>query len=182
MNSPVTTCPLPDHSLLTRDQSIGAYTDCFSCSVPFRCTLEDYVRAFYTTGLFQLERWVLARFLRRASTDEQVAKLASGQLDQFAAWQVEARHEAQLIMCDYRGRTRSWLMVKNGDEHGTTRLYFGSAVVPNNRKQSREETSGLPGRLLTGLHRLYSRALLSAAARQLARDHSSWLPQISVAM
>ena len=175
MNSPITTCPLPDHSLLKRYQSIGAYTDCFSCSVPFRCTLEHYVRAFYTTGLFKLERWVLARFLRKPSTDEQAAQLATRQLDHFAAWAVEARSENQLLLGDYRAQTRSWLMVVQTDDmdEAMTRLYFGSAVTPGTNAHSQEESAGLPGRLLTGLHRQYSRALLSAAARRLARDHSS---------
>lgn len=173
IKSPVTACPLPGDSLLARYRSIGAYTDCFSCSVPFHSSLEGYVQAFYTTGLFKLERGVLARFLRKPSTDEQAAQLAAGQLDQFAAWTVEARSENQFLLCDYRARTRSWLMVKHGGEQDTTCLYFGSAIVPKNHERSPAETSGLPGRLLTGLHRLYSRALLRSAARRLAQEHFS---------
>jgi hypothetical protein len=65
---------------------------------------------------------------------------------------VEERNEHQLLMRDFRGHTRSWLMVTPG------RLYFGSAVLPIERPTYK---------WLGGLHRLYSRALLSATRPRL---------------
>ena len=67
--------------------------------------------AFYTTWLFRLERWILRLAVARPSTDEEAHQLARGEREAFAAWSVEARAPDQLLMCDFTGRTRSWLMV-----------------------------------------------------------------------
>jgi len=68
----------------------------------------------------------------RPSTDEQVLTLAAGKLDSFAAWSVESRSRDQVLLTDFRDRTRSWLMAANIASNGATgtRLYFGSAIVP----------------------------------------------------
>ena len=74
-------------------------------------------------------------------------------------------------MSDFQGRTRSWLMVAGAQSGGLdeTRLYFGSAVVPVVSAISGTRTLGVGFRLLLGFHKLYSRALLSAATYRLAR-------------
>lgn len=77
-----------------------------------------------------------------------------------------ARTRDQLLMCDFRGDTRSWFRVV---AHASgTRLCFGSVVT------ARTPRGGIaPGyRLLLGFHRLYSRALLAAACARL-RDGPS---------
>ena len=58
-------------------------------------------------------------------------------IEKFAAWHVENRSENEILMCDFRGRTRSWLMVApvSTVSDARTRLYFGSAVVPRTRKR-----------------------------------------------
>jgi hypothetical protein len=99
--------------------------------------------------------------VRRPSTDEDARRLARDQAETFAAWSVEARAPDQLLLTDFQGNTRSWLMC---EPQGTgTRLYFGSAVVPT----ARGAKLGLVYRALLGLHKLYSRALLRAAASRL---------------
>lgn len=88
-------------------------------------------------------------------------KLASADIEQFAAWTVEARGENEILLCDFLSRTRSWLMVeKAGDE---TKLYFGSAVVP----QKRGGGLGAISVLLLGFHQIYSVLLLYFAKRKL---------------
>jgi len=143
---------LPDNALLQKYAKAGVYTDCFSTEVPGTVSLAEFVEAFYTTWLFKLERFILRVAVSRPSTDEQVKALTAGTLDTFAAWYVEGREENQLLMCDFRDHTRSWFMVAPG------KLYFGSAVVPMDRPSYK---------ILIGLHRFYSRALLSAARSQL---------------
>lgn len=158
---------LPADALLARYAGMpGAYTDCYAIDLPAAVSLAQYVAAFYTTWLFRLERLVLRFAVARPSSDEQAAQLGAGAREDFAAWSVEARAEAQLLLCDLYGRTRSWLMVAPRDGGGT-RLYFGSAVVP--RRDPRNGEPKLGGRFsaLLGLHRLYSRALLRAAAARL---------------
>jgi hypothetical protein len=49
------------------------------------------VEAFYTTAIFKLERWLLARLLKLPSTDAEAARLAASALHAFAAWSVESR-------------------------------------------------------------------------------------------
>lgn len=154
-------CSLPESALLARYRDGGAYTDCYALELPTRVTHEAYVAAFYTTRLFKLERMILRLAVNRPSTDEGARALAAGADADFAAWSVEARAENQLLMCDFMGRTRSWLMVEL--LNSGTRLYFGSAVVPKHGSRG----MGFPFDLLLGFHKVYSRALLAAAARRL---------------
>jgi hypothetical protein len=164
-------CELPRDALLGRYQHGGAYADCYVTELAWRISHTEFVQAFYTTLLFKIERRLLAWFVSRPSTDAQAAQLAAGTLDAFAAWSVEARGDNQLLMSDFQGRTRSWLMVAAGEDGGeTTRLYFGSAVVPVVNAKTGQRTLGPVFRLLLGFHKLYSRALLLAAKSRLLRQ------------
>ncbi|KQV54639.1 hypothetical protein ASE26_02085 [Duganella sp. Root198D2] len=145
--------------MLQRYREQGAYTDCFAIDVPGQVPHAAFVEAFYTSAVFKLERLLLALFVARPSRDAEARELASGQRQQFAAWSVEGRAPGQLLMCDYAGSTRSWLMALPAGQG--TRLYFGSAVV-----RSRQ---GGVFRALLGFHKLYSRILLRAAASRVLR-------------
>ncbi|HJV95743.1 MAG TPA: hypothetical protein VJ608_06885 [Albitalea sp.] len=164
-------CDLPQGALLGAYQHGGAYADCYVTELARPVSHAEYVEAFYTTALFKLERRLLAWLVARPSTDAQASQLAAGALDSFAAWNVEARSNDQVLLADLHGRTRSWLMVAaaQADGHATTRLYFGSAVVPVLRAGSAKPSLGWAFRWLLGFHKLYSRALLSAARSRLAR-------------
>jgi hypothetical protein len=154
---------LPPNALL-RVYS-GEYTDCYATDVPRRVTHADFVAAFYNTRLFKLERLVLT-LIGKPSTDEAARELAEGKRDAYAAWSVERRAIDQLLLCDFQGKTRSWLMVEpiaNG-----TRLYFGSAVIKRIDGTGDKSMSG-GFRALLGFHRRYSRGLLGAARRALLR-------------
>jgi hypothetical protein len=162
-------CPLPPDALLRTYADAGAYTDCFATDVARAVSQAEYVEAFYLGGLFRIERWLLALFVARPSTDAQVRALAAGDIHRFAAWSVEGRSANQLLMCDMAGRTRSWLMTAPAaDGSGGTRLYFGSAVVPATGADGGRRL-GFVFDALLGFHKLYSRALLRAARERLAR-------------
>jgi hypothetical protein len=171
-------CELPETALLQKYRQCGAFTDCYVTAIPRRVSHAEYVEAFYTTALFKVERAILARLASKPSIDAEARLLADGSLGSFAAWSVEARGIDQLLLADFRGRTRSWLMVlpeRSGTGLERTNLYFGSAVVPVSGK------SGTPGlgwifRLLMGFHVLYSRALLAAARSRLARGRVAGPP------
>jgi len=169
--STIQVCELPDQSLLGPYKLKGAYTDCYAIDLPRAVSHAEYTEAFYTTSLFKVERQVLAWFAARPSTDQQARQLARGEVDRFAAWSVEARDANQLLLCDFLGRTRSWLM-STPAEHGQalgTRLYFGSAVVPKTTDpQSGKPAFGAAFHALTGFHHLYSQALLRAAVARLS--------------
>ena len=100
---------------------------------------QEYVEAFYTGAVFKLERLLLAWFVSRPSSDAQAKALASGVLNTYAAWRVEARSTNELLMCDVSGRTS-----------GQARM-------------------GFRFKALLGFHKLYSRILLYAARSRLAR-------------
>lgn len=151
---------VPDASFLGAYTRRGAYTDCYAATVPGSVTLPDFVFAFYTTPLFRLERWLLAKALGLPSTDMQARQLADGTATRFSAWQVEQR-AADEILLD-AGQTRSWLNVEPLAGTASTLLRFGSAVVPK-RPGGR---FGLAFHALLGFHRLYSRLLLRAACRR----------------
>lgn len=169
--STVAPCAAPPQALLVRLRESGAYTDCYATQVPWHVSHADFVEAFYTTRVFRLERWLLTRFGFRPSTDLDARQLAAGHVDAYSAWTVEARAADQLLMCDHAGRTRSWLMVaaKGDDGSESTRLYFGSAVMPVVHAGSGSKTMGPAFAALLGFHKLYSRVLLHAARARLAR-------------
>jgi hypothetical protein len=174
--SAVEPCELPPGALLGRYRDGGAFADCYSTVVTASVSHSAFVEAFYTTPLFRLERALLGWFASRPSTDGQAKALAAGAISHFAAWVVEDRSAQQLLVSDFSGRTRSWLMVDSvagSDIAGHTRLYFGSAVVPRKSKPVGKRSMGFVFHALLGFHKLYSRLLLrSARVRILANLRS----------
>jgi len=162
---------LPPNALLARYADGGAFTDCYATEIDGSVSHAEYVEAFYTTAVFRLERQLLAWLVSRPSSAAQASQWAAGELDAFAAWRVEERSADQLLVSDFTRHTRSWLMVVPGLTGGTptTRLYFGSAVVPTGIDASGRPTIGVAFRALLGFHKLYSRVLLRAARSRLAR-------------
>lgn len=164
-------CPLPDNAILRAYQNGGAYTDCFSTDVVGSISHEQFVAAFYTTSLFKLERKILEWTVSRPSTDLQARELAGGASHTFSAWHVEKRCPDQLLMSDYRSSTRSWFMVAPITINGApgTRLYFGSAVIPQVDRRTGKPSLGAIFRTLLGFHKIYSVALLRSAKSRLRR-------------
>jgi len=163
----VKSAPLPEESLLRPYLRDGHYTDCYRIDISRSVTHSQYIAAFYTTFLFRIERFILKWAVSKPSTDAEAVQLAEKQRDSFAAWDVEARGDDQLLLCDFQGRTRSWLMIEPMPpaQAPRTRLYFGSAVVRNRERSSRPFRFGA----LLGFHRLYSVALLYSAKKRLER-------------
>jgi hypothetical protein len=157
---------VPAGSLLSRYVVAGAYADCYVTDLSVVVSHARFVEAFYTTALFKLERLLLGILGSPPSTDAQARELARGERPSFAAWSVEARASNELLV--RAGRTRSWFMVATSEreQRSATRLYFGSAVVP---QRGRSGLGALFGVLL-GFHKLYSRALLLSARTRLARQ------------
>ena len=160
---------LPTDSLLASYQEAGAYTDCYSTRLPSAISLAQYIQAFYCSPLFRMERFILKWLVSKPSSDNDVRDLALGKVSEYGAWTVEGRMENQLLLCDFRGSTRSWLMVRpaTATEPSGTRLYFGSAVVNRVSADGVPPTMGLAFRAMLGFHKLYSVALLASARRQL---------------
>ena len=161
---------LPQEALLNRYKE-GAYTDCYFMDVPRVISLAEYVEAFYTTSVFKVERRILSLLAAKPSTDLQAKQLASGEVMNFAAWSVEERTPNQLLLCDFLGRTRSWLMsvVDESGDSSNTRLYFGSAVIPNVDPASGRVSFGFAFHALHGFHHLYSRTLMRSALSRLLK-------------
>ena len=152
---------MPDAALHAKYRLAGAYIDCFTTEISGRISQAQFVEAFYTSSIFRLERLILKWIVDRPSTDHDAKELAAGRRERFAAWTVEERSADQLLMCDFLGQTRSWLMVASCEREGSpaTRLHFGSVVMQVRR---------FPFNLLLGFHRLYSRVLLRSARTRLA--------------
>lgn len=161
---------MPEEALLAKYTRGGAFTDCYTLEVPGNISQAQYAEAFYTSRVFKLERLILRWLVDKPSTDVEARELAAGRRNAFAAWTVEGRAADQLLMCDYLGRTRSWLMVAPCESRDlpATRLYFGSAVVPVIDKSTGKPTLGSPYQMLLGFHKRYSRVLLSSARTRLA--------------
>lgn len=160
-------CSLPPDAFLQRYAGNVGYADCFRVDVPGTIGLGRYVEAFYTTRLFKAERAILL-LAGHPSSDAEAALVAQGETSRFAAWHVEARADDQLLMCDVTGRTRSWLKVASNRD-GDTTLFFGSAVTSVTTGKAGRKSMGLVFNLLMPVHILYSRALLAATKRKIAR-------------
>ncbi|MFT5395941.1 MAG: hypothetical protein ACI85N_001129 [Gammaproteobacteria bacterium] len=172
----IESCDIPDDALLSKYLKDYTYTDCYRTDIASTVTHAQYVVAFYTTLIFKLERLILKLAVSRPCTDAQAAQLATGKLDEFAVWHVEGRCDNQLLLCDFKSRTRSWLMVVPiaDDNDVRTRLYFGSAVVPVVNPKTGKTSLGFVFRSLLGFHKLYSVVLLCAAKLRLEyKNHSS---------
>lgn len=155
--------PAPTASLIAPfAQMAGHYTDCFCTENPSAAGLSDLILAFYTQPLFQAERVVLRVLARVPSTDAQAAELAAGTRDSFAVWTVQGRRDSEVLLADASGRTMSWLQAD------AQALRFGSVVVPVAGRRGKP-TLGPVFHSLEGAHKVYARALLSGAARRLAR-------------
>ena len=165
---PTATAPPPDSLLARLARARGAYADAFTLRLPRAVPLAEFVEAFYTTRLFKLARALLS-LVGRPSSDASARAVARGETQRFAAWSVEAREGDELLMKDYSGATRSWFKVE-AVGGGATTLWFGSAVLPSRPAGADgKPRMNLVFRALLGFHRRYSRALLTAAARRLAR-------------
>jgi hypothetical protein len=169
--SSIRPCALPKDALLSKYARAGAYTDCFTADIAKPVSHAAYVEAFYTCRLFKVERFLLTWLVFKPSTDAQARELASGASNSFAAWRVEERSANQLLVCDFLGQTRSWLMIgpPSHGGAGTTRLYFGTAVIPVRDKASGQARMSFAFKSLLPFHRLYSRALLYTARSRLSR-------------
>lgn len=162
----VTEAPVPPASLLGRlAAERAAFADAYTLDLLRPVPLAAFVEAFYTTRLFKLERWLIAR-TGRPCTDAEVRAVARGEDRRLAAWTVEARAPGELLMHEDSGATRSWFQVE-AISGGVTRLWFGSAVLPRRRGPGGEPRFSPVVHALMGFHRAYSRALLKAAASKL---------------
>ena len=167
----VIACNLPATALLEKYVGNGIYTDCYRAEICGTVSQAQYVTAFYTTWIFKIERTILKWVVAKPSTDDQASQLADGRIDKFAAWQVEDSCDNQLLLSDFRGRTRSWFMtLPAGSDSAQTSLYFGSAVIPVTESDSGNITAGRGYQALLGFHQLYSRVLLYSARLRLLRQ------------
>jgi len=166
----VHSCALPADTFLRRYDHGDNYADCFVVEASGLISLRQYVADFYTTGLFKSERAVLS-LAGRPSLDTQARQVAAGTGTTFAAWSVEERAEDELLMRDVTGRTRSWFKVASVSDEVSDRtlLYFGSAITAVKNGATGRMKIGPVFQSLTGLHIMYSRALLAAAVRRIER-------------
>jgi len=165
-------CAIPATAFLRKYQEGGAFADCYVVWVDGAVTQSGFVKAFYTTRLFKIERTLLEWFAKKPATDGDAQRLADGAAATFSAWRVEEQGPDQLLLADFTGRTRSWLMAVPASHDAAngaaaTWLYFGSAVVPRRSRTGEAAGMGWGFHALLGFHRLYSRLLLAAARRRL---------------
>jgi len=148
----------------------GNYTDCFTLDIPKMVTLREFILVFFNTPVFRLERLLLGLFASRPSVREDVIDLASGASDTLAAWKVESRNKNQMLLAVGGGPIRTWLMVEQHPYNsGTSRLYFGSAVLAVEQGPNAKLKIGKMFRLMLGFHNFYSRLLLWLTAWQLQK-------------
>lgn len=165
--APIIASEVPQEALLQRYKRDGSYTDCYHMDLPLHISMPEYIAAFYTTPLFKIERGILSLLAGKHSSDEAAHNLAQGHVANFAAWSVEDRSSNQLLLCDFLGRTRSWLMAE--PHQSSTRLYFGSAVVPKSKSADGKASFGFAFDSLHGFHHLYTKALMRAAQAKLGK-------------
>ncbi len=161
-------CAVPTHSFLRKFQNDGGFADCYCVVVTSEVTQAEFIEAFYTTGVFKLERTLLKLFAGKPATDADATRLSNGNVSIFSAWKVEKQTASELLLADFTGRTRSWLMTEQVDSiDAATRLYFGSAVVPRRANGVGKPNMGWIFHALLSFHRIYSTLLLRAASEKI---------------
>ncbi len=159
--------PLPETALLGRyENRPGHHTDCYVTEVSQRVDIATFSAAFFNSPVMRLERRLFA-LMSYPSSLADVQALAEGRSDTFAGWVLEDRNAHQLLLKIFEGGVRTWLMVSHSDTG--TRLYFGSAVLPKD-PQADQPKLGIWVKALMGFHHVYSKILLRAARKQLARQ------------
>jgi hypothetical protein len=165
--APIIPIPVPQDSLLARAAvPPGTYSDAFSTTVPGAVALADLMTAFYTTPLFRAERAIL-RLAGHRSSRAQLDALLAGSGTRFAVWDVVLRRPDEILLRDASGATASWFQVVPVVQG--TALRFGSVVYPVIGRYGPRPPRVMA--LLLGPHTLYSRTLLSAAARRIKRQN-----------
>ena len=152
----------------------GGYSDCYYVDIQKDVALSDYILAFFSTPIFRMERLILNLVPSGRSNEQCVLDIASGTGDKMAGWKTEKRDENQLLLAVGDGPIRTWLMVQGKQSSETTptkttRLYFGSAVLPTSMTKDGRPKLAIVFKLFSGLHIFYSRLLLWWAARDLRR-------------
>ena len=158
---------LPSNALSATYKTQGAFVDCYYSEIAKDVSLDEYIQAFYTTPLFKLERSLLSLATFKRANDDGAVELSLGKSDHYSIWTVEGRESNQIMLLDFSGNTRSWLMVEDKKNEMGTRLYFGSVVVPKDRKNNGQASLGKLFHFFGSFHKIYSKALLSAAYRKL---------------
>ena len=64
--------PIPLETFLSRYADAGAYADCYVTNIALPVSLVQFVEAFYTTGIFRIERLILRWAAGRPSTDDPI--------------------------------------------------------------------------------------------------------------
>ena len=166
---------IPYDALSARYIEEGAFVDCYYVEIPKKIALEKFIKAFYTTTLFKIERTILSFVTSRSATNKEAVELSLGESDSYSIWTVESRTSNQIILCDFTKKTRSWLMVQVSltKEAVTTRLFFGSVVVPKKVSDNGHGSFGILFHLFGGFHRVYSKALLNASYKNLLRSNEA---------
>jgi hypothetical protein len=140
--------------------------------VPGLVTQEAFIEAFYTSPLFKVERTIINYLASCPATDTDAKKLAAGTAAEFSAWRIEEQSTSELLLADFTGRTRSWLMATpstGATPRPSTLLHFGSAVLHRRDQGAQKPRMGWLFHALLGFHRLYSRLLLSAASQRVRK-------------
>ena len=136
-------CEIPRSATLRAVQENGAFADCYATDVRGTVSQAEFVEVFYTTTLFKVERKLLAWFAAKPATNSDAARLGNGTATSFSAWTVESRSEDQLLLADFTGRTKSWLMVAhlgNSQTGEITRLYETHGKSSNSHSVSNATT------------------------------------------
>jgi len=163
---------LPAKALSATYQEEGAFADCYYIDIPRDVTLETYIKAFYTTPVFKIERTLLSIVTFKVATDSDAMALSLDQSERYSIWTVERRQSNQILLRDFTQKTRSWLMIekRKDDDAVITRLFFGSVVVPKSVSSKGHASFGVLFHMFDRFHKFYSRMLLRSAYKSLLKD------------
>ena len=150
-------------------ESIVTSGGSYAAEVPGAITQEEFIEAMYTSPLFKLERMMLRVLAARTASGADAKQLAAGDAVAFSVWRVEGQSASELLLADFTGQIRSWLMATSATGSSGTLFRFGSAVVPRQSRGVHKPGLGWGFHALLGFHRLYSRLLLAAASKRVGR-------------
>eukprot|EP00045_Choanoeca_perplexa_P002911 m.27622 g.27622 ORF g.27622 m.27622 type:complete len:189 (-) comp11764_c0_seq1:101-667(-) len=157
---------VPNGSFLKSMKDEGYNCDTFVLPLPNAppADLNKYIRAFFSSPVFQLERYVLQYAAGISIEDQDIRKCGFEVGDKLGVWGVTERCDNEALALWSQGSTDgcSWWRLEHTRE-GDPVLMFGSGIRTNNASKA-YRLAMVP---LTQGHYLYSRILLWSTGRNL---------------
>eukprot|EP00892_Ulva_mutabilis_P011547 jgi/Ulvmu1/8765/UM048_0020.1 len=174
----VTACDVPDDSLLnyvSQTQKVW-YTDCYTTPICRQSRIVSHAgavdalcKAFFRSWPMKAELWLLSLSGSDSPTDDEIVRTQFAEEDSVSVFRVALRGPGEILFDSYQTFAFTWMSVYKDSDGYISEVKFGSALTGAGYRGVPLQTYMIYQALMP-FHYLYSRVLLSQAAKQLTVD------------